>query len=286
MAKIKLITDSTCDLSEELVKANDISVVPLYVNLGEDSYQDGIDLTTDQMYQKVEKSHLAPKTSAASPGDFEQIFKHYLDQDYDIIYLGIGSKFSATLQNAHLAKKMLESDNIHLVDSQNLSSGSGLLLLKAAKMIKAGKNAEAIVEHIESLTPYVRSQFIIDTLDYLHKGGRLKAISAFVGTMIRLKPIIRVIDGEMAVGKKPKGKLSNGIKVLLKDVLKDKDLIDKDAVMITHSQADQHVQPIKDVLTSEVKVNNIYETRAGCVISSHCGPGTIGVLYIVDPSKV
>lgn len=285
MSKIKLITDSTCDLSEELLNAYHIKVIPLYVNFGEISYQDGVDLNTDQMYEQVEKRGVVPKTSAASPGDFEVIFKTYLKEDYDIIYLGIGSKFSATLQNAHLAKKMLESDRIHLLDSQNLSSGSGLLLLKAAQFIEAGDDAKTVAEKITALTPYVRSQFILDTLEYLHKGGRLKAISALVGTMIRLKPIIRVINGEMAVGKKPKGKLRSGIKVLLNDVLKDKNIMDNDAITITHSHADAHVDYIKTVLKQETKVRQIYETKAGCVISSHCGPKTIGVLYIVDPKK-
>ncbi len=283
MKKIKLLTDSTCDLSEELLKQNDIGVIPLYVNLGEESFQDGVDLSTDQMYDLVEKHDVVPKTAAASPGDFETIFRHYLKKECQIIYLGIGSKFSATFQNALIAKNMLNSDDIHLIDSHNLSSGSGLLLLKASRYIKDGDGIETVVEKVTSLVPKVRSQFIIDTLDYLHKGGRLKAISALVGTMLRVKPIIRVIDGEMAIGKKPRGKLKNGIKIMFSDMLKDKAQLDGDFVMITHSQSHENAGYIKTLLQANLpEIKNIHETEAGCVISSHCGPKTIGILYLIE----
>jgi len=280
MANIKLITDSTCDLSKTLIEKHDIAVIPLFVNFDEASYKDGIELSTDQMYEKVNEYNQVPKTAAASPGMFEEVFSNYLSEGYEIIYLGIGRKFSATFQNATIAKNMLDDgDKIHIVDSQNLSSGSGLLLLKAAKMRSEGKSASEIVETLEGLREKVKTQFIIDTLEYLHKGGRLKAISAFVGSVLKLHPIIKVIDGEMAIGKKPRGKMRNGIRFMIRDVIKDKDSIDSDFMMITHSQASDHVGFIKEEL-KDIKVNNIYETEAGCVISSHCGSGTIGVLYL------
>ncbi len=235
MANIKLITDSTCDLSKTLIEKHDIAVIPLFVNFDEASYKDGIELSTDQMYEKVNEYNQVPKTAAASPGMFEEVFSNYLSEGYEIIYLGIGRKFSATFQNATIAKNMLDDgDKIHIVDSQNLSSGSGLLLLKAAKMRSEGKSASEIVETLEGLREKVKTQFIIDTLEYLHKGGRLKAISAFVGSVLKLHPIIKVIDGEMAIGKKPRGKMRNGIRFMIRDVIKDKDSIDSDFMMITH----------------------------------------------------
>ncbi len=281
MKKIKLITDSTCDLSETLLKEHDIDVIPLYVNFGDESYRDGVDLSTDAMYDLVTEHGQVPKTAAASPGDFETVFKPYIDEGYDIVYLGIGSKFSATLQNATIAKNMLETDRIHLVDSGNLSSGSGLLLLKAASYINAGDDAKTVAEKVEALVPKVRSQFIIDTLEYLHKGGRLKAVSAMVGTVLRVKPIIKVINGEMSIGKKPRGKLNKGMQVMLNDALKDKGNIDEDFVMVTHSQSDENAEAMKAWIKAELpEVRSVFETNAGCVISSHCGRGTIGILYI------
>ena len=279
MSKIQIVTDSTCDLSEALIKDHAIEVVPLFVNFGESSYKDGIDLNTEAMYEKVSELNMIPKTSAASPGMFQTVFEKYLAEGYEIIYTGIGQKFSATLQNATIAKNTIDSDKIHLVDSQNLSSGSGLLVLKAAKMRDEGMRAKHIVSELEKLRTRVQTRFIINTLEYLHKGGRLKAISAFVGSMLKMHPIIRVVDGEMTIGKKPRGKMRNGIKIMLNDVFKDAGNIDTDLVMITHSQAHEHAAYIRDQLAS-LSIDNVYETEAGCVISSHCGAGTIGVLYI------
>ncbi|MFO7970074.1 MAG: DegV family protein [Candidatus Izemoplasmatales bacterium] len=281
MKKIKLISDSTCDLSQELIKKYNIEIVPLYVNFGKKSYLDGKNLTVPEMYDIVKKNNQLPKTAAPAPGIFHDVFKKYLDLDYEIIYTGIGSKFSASFNSAKIAKEMLNSSNIHLVDSLNLSSGSGLLLLKAGEMIKAGKPVKEIVEKMNELVPKVRSQFVIKTLDYLYKGGRLNAISAFFGSFFRIKPIIKVKDGLMGVGKKGRGKVKNAINIMVNDMINEKDKIDKEFMMITHSMADDETNYIREKIESEVKIDNLLETSAGCVISSHCGKGTIGILYIM-----
>ncbi len=281
MAKIKLISDSTCDLSPALIAAHDIDIVPLIVSFKEESYRDLIDLKTDQMYELVDKHGILPKTAAAAPGVFYETFKKYLDEGYQIIYLGIGSKFSATLSSAKSAKEMLESDDIFLIDSANLSSGSGLLLLKAAKYISQGMEANQIVDKIQSLVPKVRSQFVIDTLDYLYKGGRLSALSALMGGILRIKPIIKVRDGAMVVGKKARGQIKKGIDLMINEFDTQVDAIDPEFVMITHSLADESAAYIKEQMKKHQHIKNLYETSAGCVISSHCGMGTIGVLYIM-----
>jgi DegV family protein with EDD domain len=280
MKKIKLVTDSTCDLSKELLIQYDIEVIPLYVNFGEESYKDGVDIQVEQMYQLVEEKNQLPKTAAPSPGVFETAFKKYLEMDYDVIYLGIGSKFSASFNSARIAKDLLDSNRIYLIDSLNLSSGSGLLLLKAGDMIQQGDNAKTIVKKVEALVPKVRSQFVINTLEYLYKGGRLNALSAFFGGVLRIKPIIKVRDGLMAVGKKGRGKIHNAIDLMLREMLSEKDNIDEDFMMITHSLADEEADYIREKISGQVSIKNIYETSAGCVISSHCGKKTIGVLYI------
>ncbi|MFW5913623.1 MAG: DegV family protein [Bacillota bacterium] len=281
MSKIKLITDSTCDLNKALIEEHAIEVVPLYVNINEQSYKDGVDITTSSMYTMVEKEGILPTTAAASSETFRQVFKKHLDQGYEILYLGIGSGFSSTLQSAHIAKNELASEKIHLVDSMNLSSGSGLLLLKAARFREDGLAAAAIKDQLEALVPKVKTQFVINTLEYLHKGGRLKAIGAFMGTMLRIKPIILVKDGAMTVGKKPRGNIRVGVKLLLKDVFKHIDEIDPEFIMITHTEAHKQADYIRRELESTNHFNHIHETEAGCVISSHCGPGTIGILYIM-----
>ncbi len=285
MEKIKLVTDSTSDLSEVLIKEHDIAVVPLIVNIGEKSYYDGVTLSTKQMYEKVAKTKRHPKTAAASPGAFVEVFEEFLKQGYKIIYIGIGSKFSGTYQSAHTARNIVEvgngRDDIYLLDSHNLSSGSGLLLLKAAQFRDAGLSAEEVFRKTRSFVPKVRSQFVIETLEYLHRGGRINGLQHMMGSMLKLKPIIKVRQGEMHVGKKARGSIKNGIKLLIKEVLELKDDIDQDFLMITHSQADESYQYIYEALKNELNVKHIYETEAGCVISSHCGEGTIGILYIM-----
>ncbi len=279
--KIKLVSDSTCDLSQELIEKMQIEIVPLYVNFGEESYLDGENLSTERMYKMIEIKNTLPKTAAASPGRFEEVFRKYLEMEYVIIYVGIGSKFSATFQSAYAAAHLLDQASIHLVDSMNLSSGSGLLLLKASAMIEKGLKAAEIVTALNEMKLKVRSQFVIDTLDYLYKGGRLNALSASLGTVLRIKPIIKVRDGVMAVGKKGRGSLKNGIDLMLDEMLHYKENIDLEYCMITHSFSDQNTSYIQNFLQNNFQFKNIYITNAGCVISSHCGKGTIGVLYIL-----
>ncbi len=281
MNKIKLVSDSTCDLSEALLKENQIDIVPLFVNFKDESYLDGVTLTVPQMYEKVDKLGFLPKTAAASPGSFYEVFKRYLDLDYDIIYLGIGAKFSSTIQSALSAKNELQSDRIHLIDSMNLSSGTGLLLLKAAKFIRENQSVDEVISNIKILIPKVRTQFVINTMDYLHKGGRCSGMAAIAGTLLKIKPIIKVVDGAMTVGKKPRGKIEGAIDVMVEEAVAIKEDIDPEFMMITHSMAHDSAVYIKRILPEMITINNLYETDAGCVISSHCGQGCIGILYIV-----
>lgn len=281
MHKIKLISDSTCDLSKELILQHDIDIIPLYVNFKDDSYLDGVTLTVPEMYKKVDEVKYLPKTAAASPGSFVEAFEKYIQEGYDIIYLGIGAGFSGTLQSANSAKNIVNSDKIHLIDSANLSTGSGLLLLKAAKFKSLGDDALTIVEKIKLLIPKVRTQFVINTMEYLYKGGRCSGVAAIAGTLLKIKPIIKVVNGEMTVGKKPRGRIEVGLDVMVTELFDQIDQVDEDFLMVTHSIADNSVQYLKNKLVGNTPIKNIYETSAGCVISSHCGQGCIGILYIM-----
>jgi DegV family protein with EDD domain len=281
MNPIQLISDSTCDLSKEMLQKHRILLVPLFVNFGEDAYLDGVNLTPEQLYAEVKQRNVMPKTAAASPGMFVEVFQNALDQGYDILFIGIGSKFSATFQSAVVAKQILESERIFLVDSANLSSGTGLLLLKAAGFRDAGDSIETIVNKLHALIPLVRTQFVIQTMDYLHKGGRCSGVAALFGTLLKIKPIIKVVNGAMEVGKKPRGNIRIAIDLLVDEVMEFKDRLDPDFLLITHSLAHDSAVYIKERLHGMIDVKAVIETEAGCVISSHCGQGCIGILYLL-----
>lgn len=280
MGKVIVISDSTCDLSKKLIEENNIKIIPLYVSFDADMYKDGIEITSEKLYELVKANKKLPKTSACSVGDFITLFKQYLDEGYEVFYTGIGSKLSSTYANALLAKEELDTDKVQVSDSCNLSSGIGLLLLKAAKFAKEGKNAKEIKAEIDALAPKVRSKFVVDSLEYLHKGGRCGGVARFIGTLARLKPVIAVTDGKLDVLAKTIGK-KKGLKVMLEDIIANKDNIHKDCVMVTHTYADEDAAYLKEVLNNEIGDAVVEETTAGCVISSHCGKGTIGILYIL-----
>lgn len=281
MNPIRLISDSTCDLSKELIALYDIRIVPLFVRFGEESFLDGVDLTTERMYEEVAKRGMLPKTAAASPGMFVEAFEQALAEGYDVVYAGIGSKFSATFQSAVVARDTLEKDRIHLVDSANLSSGSGLLILKAAKWRSEGLGAADIAAKMRELVPSVRTQFVISTMDYLYKGGRCSGMQALFGTLLKIKPIIKVVDGAMSVGKKPRGSIQVAADLLIDEAFEKIADLDLDAVMITHSMAHDAARYVRSRLEERIPKEAIHETFAGCVISSHCGEGCIGILYLV-----
>ncbi|ERJ10979.1 DegV family protein [Haloplasma contractile] len=279
MNKVQIFSDSTCDLSKEVIAQYNIKIIPLYVSFGEDTYQDGIDINTKQLYKQVERSGCLPKTAAPSPGVISEYFKPYIEQEMDLVYIGISSKLSSTIQNALIAAKEFEEGRVHVVDSLNLSTGIGLLVLKAAKFASNGVSAINIANNIRNLVPNVKTAFVIDTLDYLHKGGRCSGVQHFVTSMLKIKPIIHVIDGQMSVGAKPRGK-KKALSLLLNMIKNDENYLDPDFVMVTHSEAPEAAIILKDALSMNKGIDTVLETEAGCVISSHCGKGTIGILYI------
>ncbi|HLR35557.1 MAG TPA: DegV family protein [Tissierellales bacterium] len=278
--KIKIFTDSTSDLSKELIEQNNISIIPLHIHFNDEEYKDNVDLTQEELYKKVEEYNILPKTSAPSPQEFIEAFRPYIEKGYDIIYIGLSSKMSATIQNALIAKSEFPSANIEVVDSYNLSSGIGLLVMKACDFREQGLNLQEIAKELRKLVPKVRSSFIIDTLDYLHKGGRCSSVANFVGGILKIKPVVAVADGEMFLSHKIRGKRKKVIDTMLKESLKNKNKMDEKRVFITHSQGGDAVNYLKEELERSINVENIHITDAGCVISSHCGPGTVGILYI------
>ncbi len=283
MRHVLILTDSTADLSPHLREKKEIYVLPLSVQFGDDHYRDGVDLTTTELYDIVTEKKILPKTAAISPGQFITFFEQYLDEGYEILYTGIGSSISGTFQSAMLAKQMIGSEDIHLVDSMNLSSGIGLLVLKACDFRDKGLSAVEIKEKLEIIVPLVQSQFAIMTLDYLHKGGRASGTAKLVGDILGIKPIIQVRSGTLNVYRKSIGKMTRALDIMLHDFFQeiDKHNVDLSYVMITHSLADRYATYMIDKVRAYTAVNALIEGHAGCVISSHCGPGTIGILYIL-----
>lgn len=285
--KVVIISDSTCDLSPELIKQYDIKLFQLHVCFNQESYLDGIEIQLEEVYDRVAKTGKLPTTSASSYGEIKECFKKYLEEGYDIVYTGISSKLSATFQIANLVRNDLDSERIYLVDSGNLSTGIGLLVLKAAKFRDQGLSAKEIAEKLEDIVPRIKSQFVIDTLEYLHKGGRCSNVAYMFSKVLKVKPMIVVREKTLQVGAKFIGSISKAQKGMVNLFLKDFENIDKEFVFITHTFADDGVKNIRNLISGvSEQIENLYETVAGCVIGTHCGRNTIGILYILKDGVV
>lgn len=281
MRKLKIISDSTCDMPINDIKKLDIEIVPLYVTFGEDTYRDGIDLDVPTLFGMVKALNATPKSAAPTPEVFHAVFEKYIAEDYDVIYVGLGSGFSRTFESAVIAAREFPEDRIKVVDSQVLSSGSALLLYKVDKMRQAGKSLDEIVAVINELAPKVRAQFIVENLDFLYKGGRLNSAKYYLGRMLKAHPYIVVADNKMEVAGTPKGKIIKALDHLLSVVRRHvEEGIDLDTVMITSTAAPEHETYFIEQLSKFIDPAVLKPSHAGCVISSHCGPGTIGILYI------
>ena len=279
---IKIISDSTCDLTKDLLEEYDISILPLHVILGEKDLLDGVTITPDEIYEWADANKTTPKTSAPSIEDAIELIKPYVDNGDEIIYFSISKEMSTSINVINLAADELEAtDRIHVIDSANLSTGVGLLVLEAATMAREGMNANDIVAKIEELKPLVRASFVVDTLTYLHRGGRCSSVAALAGGVLKLHPKIVVDDGKMSATKKYRGKMDSVILSYAKEMEEDLKNAKTDRVFITHSGCDEAIiQSVYSYLEELNVFKEIIITRAGSVISSHCGYGTLGVLFI------
>ena len=281
MNKVIIVADSTVDLTPELIKKHNIVTVPLIVRFDEEIYYDNETITPDELYEKVKIKGELPKTAAVAPQTFIELFKPYIDQGCDILFSGIGAKMSSTIQNAIIASNEFPEGRIFVLDSGNLSTGTGLLILKMCKYRDEGKSAKEIFDLVSPLVTKVSAQFAVDTLEYLHKGGRCSGASKIFGTIFHIHPIIKLVDGGMSVYKKPRGAYKAALNELVNEIKGDYPNVDLDHVFVTHSGMDQNlINYLYEEVSKVVGQDHVYITRAGCVISSHCGPGTIGVLYI------
>ncbi len=276
--RIRVTSDSTCDLSPELIEQYQIAISPLYVVLDGKSYQDTIEITPDKVYEYVERTKKVGSTAALNVSDYLSFFREHL-QGYDaIIHFTISSEMSSCYQNACIAAE--EFQNVYVIDSRNLSTGIGHLVLDAAEMAAEGKDPKEIVDILNERKKKLDVSFVIDTLKYLALGGRCSSVVALGANLLNLKPTIIVKDGKMVVGKKYRMSLDRALLRYVIDQLGDLDTVDTRRIFITDSGiSDERWQSVEKLLKETLPFEKIYHTRAGCTISNHCGPNTLGILF-------
>lgn len=275
---LNIVTDSTADLSQEIVKKFNIKVIPLSVLIGGKTYQDGVDIDQAKLFKLIRQTGELPKTAAPTIGEFQT----YFNQAGDTIFIGISLKLSATIQNAALTAKEYPQGRIRVIDSLNLSTGIGLLALKAADLRDSGLSTDEIEKEIINCIPNTRMSFMIDTMDFLYKGGRCSALQSIVGTMLKIHPIIEMrSDGTLGVKDKARGSRKKSMQILLDDFESHLEELDKRRVFVTHTSPDEDAEYLKEEVIRIAAPDEVLITRAGSVVSSHCGPGTIGILYMV-----
>lgn len=282
--KVILSADSPCDLGEELRTRYDVHFFPFHILLGEQSYTDSVDIHPEDLYQAWREKKLLPKTSAITPLEYTEYFQGWVDAGYDVIHINIGSALSSAYQNCVAAAQ--ELGHVYPVDSCNLSTGIGLLVLRAGEMIRQGMSAEEIQQALIRLTPYSHASFVLNTLEFIRAGGRCSAVAAFGANLLSLKPCIHVStekNGAMSVGKKYRGPIEKVLRTYTHDQLDGQNHLRTDHIFITHSGVPQQwIDDVRQIIEEMHLFEEIHVTQASCTISSHCGPGTLGVLFMTE----
>lgn len=280
--KIKITADSTCDLSEELVQKYGVGILPLNVIMGEKSYRDGVDATPQDIFKYVSEMGVLPKTSAPSAEDYAEFFENALKDADAVIHYNISSKASSSYENATYAAKAFNG-KVFTVDTLALSTGQGLLVLKACDLVEEGKSPRDIVEITQNLREKVNTSFVPDALDYLHKGGRCSLASLMGAKVLKLHPMIDMKDGKLYAKKKYMGSLERCLRNYINELSAEYPHYDKTRCFITHSNCEPEVvAKVKEQVESLFGFDEILETKAGCVVTSHCGKNTLGLLFIYD----
>lgn len=276
MEKIKIVTDSTADIPMEVLKQNDIDVLPLLINFGEESYLDGVDIHTKEMLEKVQELNMLPTTAQITPSRFCQCYEKYLQEGYKIIVLTLSSEMSGTYQSACIAKDMIESEDIVVIDSKNVTSGLGILVLKAAKLRDRGLSIKEIEKDIIDSIPNVKSVLGFESLDHLIKGGRLSKTVGIIGSVLGIRLILEVKDGQMAVKEKVRGS-----KKAIRSIIENFEKLgykEDETVVLLHIENKDIYEPLKQYLENN-KIEYI-DAEVGCTVGVHSGPKACGLFFI------
>ena len=277
--QIIISSDSTCDLSRELIQRYNIRILPMGISLGDEIFRDSIDITPDAIYAHAAETGQLPKTSAINMAEDADFFEELTRDGSAVIHFTISSAMSATYNNARMAAEDFE--DVYVVDAKNLSTGSGLLVLAAAEMAQQGMEAEEIAQKVSAMADYVDASFVVDNLEYLAKGGRCSAVAAFGANLLQLKPCISVKNGTMGVGKKYRGKFEKVLPAYVADRLSNSEDIDLERIFVTHAGCDpQLVESVAELVSNTLPFKEVLVTRAGCTVSSHCGANTLGILFV------
>lgn len=277
--KIKILSDSTCDLSQELIQKYDIGIIPLVVVKEDAPYRDGVTITPKDIFQHVANGGNLCTTAALNVGDYQEEFAKYASEYDGVLHINIGSGFSSCYQNACLAAS--EFDNVRVVDSMNLSTGQGLVVLKACELAQTAESMDELKETLDAFTPKVESSFLLDRLDYMAKGGRCSTATALGANLLNLKPCIEVKDGKLVVVKKYRGNYAKSLATYIKERLDGREDLDLGIMFLTYTPVtDECYAAVKNAIAEFGHFENVYETTAGCTVSCHCGPGTLGILFV------
>lgn len=280
LQRVKVVTDSTCDLTQELLTRYDIRVVPLYVRFGEEIYADGVDLNNRQLFQKVADTGIMPQTAAPTPDDFLQVFKEITEEGQDVICICLSSHLSATVQSATIAAGEMPPGKIEVVDGLNLSSATGLLVIYAAELAQQGLSLQEIVPRVRERVSKLSTQFVVDTMEYLYKGGRCSGLQSLMAGVLKIHPMLTMEEGKIIVKEKIRGGEKKIIDRLVDCIVSDRATVDQQYIAVTGAACPETVETLVKRVKGEFPAARIFVTEAGSVISSHCGPGTVGVLYM------
>ncbi|SHJ19145.1 DegV family protein [Lutispora thermophila] len=275
---ITILTDTMCDVPQEYVERYNIRVLPLLVNFGEESFRDGIDITPDDFFRRLENSEQLPTTSQINPPQFECVFREEIGNNNTVIAILGSSKLSGTFNSAMIAKDMVDSDNIHIIDSKAVTLGAGLLVIKAAKLAQEGRTAEEIVSEIEEATNRLKQFFIIGNLKYLYKGGRISLSASVLGSILNIKPIVTTVDGKLEMQEKTRG-MKRAISVIM-DMIEEKGWTLNDKVIgINHSICAEDAYYFEEVINAKYKPKEIIRGGVGSVVGTHAGPGCVALHF-------
>ena len=277
--RIKILSDSTCDLPRDYLAQHDVTLVPLTVIKNDQAFKDGVDITPADIFAHVASGGALCSTSAVSVGDYEDLFERFAAGYDAVILINIGSGFSSSHQNALVAAE--EFPNVHCVDSQSLSTGQGLVVVRAVELAEAGAAAGQILEDLSTLIPRVEASFLVDKLDYLVKGGRCSSAAALGANLLNLKPCIEVRDGKMSVVKKYRGNFAKCLASYVKERLAEREDVDRSLLFVTSTTVSSECrEAVSEAVSTWGHFRSVMETSAGCTVSCHCGPGTLGVMFL------
>lgn len=282
LQRVKVVTDSTSDLTQELLAQYDIRMVPLYVRFGEEVYADGVEINNRQLFQKVAQTGIMPQTAAPTPEDFLSVFKEIIEAGSDVICICLSSHLSATVQSAMIAAGELPPGRVEVIDGLNLSSATGMLAIYAAELAQQGLPLSEIVPLVKARVPKLSTQFVVDTMEYLYKGGRCSGLQSLMAGVLKIHPMLTMSEGKIVVKEKIRGGGKKIVDRLVECIVADKDKVDRQFIAVTGAACPEMVEAIVQRVQQEFPGARVFVTEAGSVISSHCGPGTVGILYMLQ----